>query len=50
MSFASCIVMMSGYVLGTRCLFLDLVSDAVFVDLKYDNVLSFCRLLSVGGL
>ena len=35
-SFVSCIVMMSGWVLCTK--FLDFVSDTVYVDLKYDDV------------
>ena len=38
MNFVSCIVMMSGWVLCTRFKCLDFVSDAVYVDLKYDNV------------
>ena len=39
MSFVSCIVMMSGWVLCTRFFkFLGFVSDAVYVDLKYDDV------------
>ena len=39
MSFVSCIVMMSGWVLCTIFFgFPDFVSDAVYVDLKYDNV------------
>ena len=37
-SFVYCIVMMSGWVLCTRFVFLDFVSDAVYVDLKYDDV------------
>ena len=41
MSFVSCIVMMSGCVL---CGFLDFVSDAVYVNLLYDDVVSFSGL------
>ena len=50
-SFISCIVvMMSGWVLCTR--FLDFVSGAVYVDLKYDDVFVLLLIVAcqwVGG-
>ena len=50
MSFVSCIVMMS----GECCVrvffrFLDFVSDAVYVDLKYDNVFVLWLIVVVSG-
>ena len=46
MSVVACIVMMSGWVLCTRFLrFLDFVSDAVYVDLKYDDDLVLCLIV-----